>query len=139
MQEKKLAGVFQPARLLLMEQVHEAREDFQSADGALDQAEKALGSQPAVQAGYCRHRACSMAAKGKAAEADSYIERLRAIIKQTPTRSLTCEIHFATGRAWLYLRRFDDALKEEPASVRADAGVREAYLGEKDGGGGRHG
>jgi tetratricopeptide (TPR) repeat protein len=112
LQRQKMAGVFQPARLLALAQVYLAREDFENAVRALDQAEKVLGPEPGIQFSYCRHRACSLAAQGKADEAGKYIERMRAMAKQRPKRSLLWETHFSTGRAYLYLGRFDDALSE---------------------------
>lgn len=112
LQRRKLAGVFQPARLILLAQVYIAKEEFENADCALDQAEKSLGPEPGIQASYCRHRACSLAAQGKATEAETYIERMRTIVKQLPKRSLLWETHFAAGQSYLYLGRFNDALTE---------------------------
>ena len=112
LQNKKLAGVFQPARLIILAKVHIARKDFSNADLALDQAEKKLGPEPGIQMSYCRYRACSLAAQGKAAEAQDYIQRMQAIVKQLPKRSLRWETHFATGQSYLYLERFGDALTE---------------------------
>jgi tetratricopeptide (TPR) repeat protein len=112
LQRQKIAGIFQPARLLVLANVYLAREDIENAIGVLDRAEKVLGAEPGIQVVYCRHRACSFAAQGKAAEAEQYIERTRAIAKKLPKRSLVWETHFAAGRAYLYLGRFDDALSE---------------------------
>ncbi len=112
LQRRKLAGVFQPARLILLAQVYIAKEEFENADRALDQAEKSLGPEPGIQTSYCRHRACSLAAQGKVTEAENYIERMRTIVQQLPKRSLLWETHFATGQSYLHLRRFNDGLTE---------------------------
>ncbi len=112
LQRRKHAGVFQPARWLSLARVYIAREEFENAVHALDQAEKSIGPEPGGQTAYCRHRACSFAALGKASEAENYIERMREIVRQLPKRSLLWETHYATGRAYLYLGRFGDALAE---------------------------
>jgi tetratricopeptide (TPR) repeat protein len=112
LQNKKLAGVFQPARLLLLANVYLAQEDFENANRVIDQAEKKLGPEPGIQASYCRYRACCLAAQGKAKEAENHLERMRAIVKQLPKRSLIWETHFTAGRSYLYLGRPGDALAE---------------------------
>src|SRR6266498_377165 len=112
LQRKKHAGVFQPARLLFSAQVYIAWGKFEDADRALDQAEKFLGPELGLQMSYCRHRACCLAGQGKSKEAENYIERMRAIARELPKRSLVWEKHFAAGRSYLYLRRFNDALAE---------------------------
>jgi len=118
LQRKKHAGVFQPARLLFLANIYLAREDFENADRMLDQAEKLLGPQPGVQSSYCRYRAHSAAAQGKTAEAERYIERLRTLVQQLPKRSLLREAHYSTGRSYMYLKRFSDALAEFEAAER---------------------
>ena len=112
LQQKKLAGVFQPGRLLMLAHVYLAREDVENAVRALDQAEKVLGSEPGIQLSYFRHRACSFAAAGKADEAENYIKRMQAIVKEIPKRAFLWESHFSTARAYSYLGRFDEALSE---------------------------
>lgn len=112
LQNKRIAGVFQPARLIVLAKGEISREDFRGADLALDQAEKKLGREPGIQFSYCRYRASSMAAQGKVAEAEDYIHRMRTIVKELPKRSLFWETHFAAGRCYLYLSRFGDALAE---------------------------
>ena len=112
LQRRKHAGVFQPARLLRLAIVYLAKEEYENAQRVLDQAEKLLGPEPAIQSTYCQARACSLAALGKAAEAEAYIERMRAIVQQTPKRGLIYETHYATGRSYLFLGRPGDALVE---------------------------
>lgn len=112
LQNKKVAGVFPPARLIVLAQVNISREDFKAADLALDQAEKKLGPEPGIQFSYCRHRASSLAAQGKSAEAENHIQRMRAIVQELPKRSLLWETHFSAGRCHTYLGRFDDAFVE---------------------------
>lgn len=112
LQRKKHAGIFQPARLLMLANVYMEREEIDNAVRMLDQAENSIGPEPAVQTSYCRHRACSLAAQGKVSETENYIERMRAIVQQLPKRSLLWETHFAAGRAYLYLKQFSDALAE---------------------------
>ncbi|MEY2465784.1 MAG: hypothetical protein QOD03_305, partial [Verrucomicrobiota bacterium] len=119
LQRIKLAGVFPPARLILLAQVYVALEDFENADRALDQAEKSLGPEPGLQMSYCRRRACSLAGQGKSKETENYIERMRAIVRERPKRSMLWETHFATGRSYLYLRRFNDALAELTEAQRS--------------------
>lgn len=116
LQQKKHAGVFQPARLLFLAHVHIAREDFVNADHALDQAEKVVGPEPGVQMSYCRHRACSAAAQGRAAEAGQYIERMRSIVQERQKRGLQWEAHLGAGRSYLYLGRLSEALVELTAA-----------------------
>lgn len=108
----KLARFFPPARFIKLAKVYIAREEFENADRALDQAEKSLGPEPGLQMSYCRARACSLAAREKSKEAEVYIERVRAIAREFPKRSFVWEMHFAAGRSYLYLRRFSDALAE---------------------------
>ncbi|HZV36449.1 MAG TPA: hypothetical protein VFB72_17870 [Verrucomicrobiae bacterium] len=112
LQRKKLAGVFQPARLILLAQVYNSMGEFDKAAGELDEAAKSLGPEPAIQLSYCRHRACSFAGLGKAAEAESFIERMRAMVQKTPKRSLVWETHFATGQSYSYLGRSNAAIDE---------------------------
>jgi tetratricopeptide (TPR) repeat protein len=112
LKRRKLAGVFPPARLILLAQVYVALEDFENADRALDQAEKSPGPEPGIQMSYCRHRACSLAGQGKSKEAENYIERMRAIVRELPKRSLLWETHFTAGQSYWHLRRFNDALAE---------------------------
>lgn len=112
LQNKKLAGVFQPARLLMLANVYLAQEDLENANRMIDQAEKKLGPEPGMQASYCRYRACCLAAQGKATEAENHLQRMRAIVKQYPKRSLIWETHFTAGRSYLYLGRPSDALAE---------------------------
>ena len=112
LQNRKRAGVFQPARLLQLAQVHLAREDFENADRALNEAEKLLGRNPVVMAAYCCRRACCLAGQGKPAEAESHIQRMREITRELPRRSLLQETHFAAGRAYLSLGRLSEALGE---------------------------
>jgi tetratricopeptide (TPR) repeat protein len=112
LQRRKHGGVFEPARLILLAQVYVAKGEFENADRALDQAEKSIGPEPGIQTSYCRHRTCSLAAQGKATEAENYIKRMRAIVQQLPKRSLLWETHFAAGQSYLYLGRFNDALTE---------------------------
>jgi len=116
LQRTKLAGVLQPARLILLAKVFITKEEFKSADQALDQAEKVLGQEPGIQVSYFRYRACSFAAQGKASEAENYIERMRAIVQKIPKRSLLWETHFTAGRCYLYLGRLADALAELTAA-----------------------
>lgn len=112
LQNKKLAGVFQPARLLVLANVYLVQEDLENASRVIDQAEKKLGPEPGIQASYCRYRACCLAAQGKATEAEHHLERMRAIVKQLPKRSLIWETHFTAARSYLYLGRPGDALAE---------------------------
>lgn len=112
LQRKKLAGVFQPSRLLVLAEVCLAKEDLEQAQATLDQAEKCLGPQPGIQSSYCRLRACSFAAQGKGAEAEDYIQRLRSMTKQFPRRSLLWEARLAIGRSCFYLKRFPEAVAE---------------------------
>ena len=112
LQNKKRAGVFQPARLLHLAQVHLAREDFESADRALNEAEKLLSRNRVVMAAYHGRRACCLAGQGKTAEAESSLERLREIVKELPKRSLLWETHFAACRSYFHLGRFNEALAE---------------------------
>jgi tetratricopeptide (TPR) repeat protein len=112
LQRKKLAGIFPPAQLILLAQVYISLEDFENADRALDQAEKSLGPEPGLQMSYCRHRACSLARQGKSKEAEDYIGRMRAIVKELPKRSLLWETHFTAGQSYFHLRRFNEALAE---------------------------
>jgi tetratricopeptide (TPR) repeat protein len=112
LQGKKLAGVFQPARLLQLAHVHVAHEKFEEAVKMLDQAEKTMGPELGIQTSYCRHRACSCAGLGNTVEAEKYIERMRALVQKTPKRSLLWETHFAAGQSYFYLGRFSDALAE---------------------------
>jgi tetratricopeptide (TPR) repeat protein len=112
LQQKKVAGIFPPVRLIMLAQVYVAREDFENAERALDQAEKSMGPEPGLQMSYCRHRACCLAGQGKIKEAENYIERMRAITRELPKRSLLWEAHFTAGRVYLYLGRFNDALAE---------------------------
>jgi tetratricopeptide (TPR) repeat protein len=112
LQRTKLAGVFQPARLIVLAKVYIAREEFENANLALDQAEKALGAEPGVQTSYFRYRACCLAAQGKPAEAENFVERMRAVVQKLPKRSLLWETHYATGESYLYLGRARDALVE---------------------------
>jgi tetratricopeptide (TPR) repeat protein len=116
LQNRKLAGVRQPIRLLLLAKVHLIREDFESANLALDQAEKVLGPEPSIQAAYCQNRARCLAAQGKATEAENYINRLRAIVQPLPKRSLLQESHLAVGISYWYLGRPGDALAELTAA-----------------------
>lgn len=109
---RKLAGVYPPARFLKLARVYLAMEDFEKAHQALDQAEKSLGPQQGLQMSYCRLRACSFGGQGKTREAEVYIERLRAMAKERPRRSVLREIHSGVGRAYLYLKRFNDAVGE---------------------------
>lgn len=118
LKNKKLAGIYQPARLIMMAQVYIAREEFAKADLALDEAEKTLGAEPAIQAAYCRYRANSLAAQGRATEAEGYIARLRTMAQQIPKRSRLWEIHSAIGRSYMYLRRYGDALSEYTEAQR---------------------
>jgi len=112
LQNKKIAGVRQPARLILIAKMHIARKDFPSADRALDEAEKKLGSEPGIQMSYCRYRALSFAAQGKPLETGDYVERLRRTVKERPKRSLLWETHFVTGQTCFYLGQLGDALAE---------------------------
>jgi tetratricopeptide (TPR) repeat protein len=112
LRQKKHAGVFQPSRFLQLSEVYLNLEDFKNADLALDRAEKSLGSEPGIQASYCRLRACSFAGQGKAVEAENYLDRLRAIATERPKRSLVSEAHSAAGKSYFYLHRFTDALTE---------------------------
>lgn len=109
---RKLAGVFPPARFLKLARVYIAMEDFGKADEALDKAGKSLGPEPGLQMSYWRQRACSFAGQGKGAEAETFLERMRALIKTYSKRSFLWETHYAAGRAYLYLKRFNDALAE---------------------------
>jgi tetratricopeptide (TPR) repeat protein len=118
LQRRKHAGFFQPARLILLAKVYLAREEFENADRALDQAEKVMGPEPGLQATYCQIRACSLAAQGKAAEAENYIGRMRVIAQATPKRSLFWETHCAAARSYLHLGRPGDALAELSAAQR---------------------
>jgi tetratricopeptide (TPR) repeat protein len=112
LKRKKIAGVFPPARLILLAHVYVMMEDFANADRALDEAEKSLGPEPGLQMSYARHRACSFAGQGKSEEAETYLQRMRAIVKELPKRSLLWESHAATGRAYLYLGKNSEALAE---------------------------
>ena len=116
LQRRKRAGFFPPARLQLLAKVYLAREEFENADRVLDQAEKMLGPEPGLQASYCQHRACSLAAQGKAAEAENCLERMRAIVRELPKRSLLLETHYAAVRSYLYLGKSRDALAELTAA-----------------------
>ena len=109
---KKLVGIFPPAQQLKLARVYLTQEEFDKAVSALNEAEKSLGPNPGLQAVYCHYRAESFAALGKADEAENYIERMRAIVKQTPKRQLRRETHSATGRSYLYLQKFGEALAE---------------------------
>jgi tetratricopeptide (TPR) repeat protein len=112
LQRKKLAAIFPPARFLKLATVYAVMEDFEQAHRALDEAEKLLGSNPSLRSIYCRLRACSFAGQGKSKEAEDYIERLRAIVRELPKRSLLWDSHFGVGRAYFYLGRYKDALAE---------------------------
>jgi tetratricopeptide (TPR) repeat protein len=112
LERMKLAGVFPPFRLLMRASVYLAREDFESANGVLDQAEIVMGPEPGIQALYCHHHACSLADQGKTDEVENYLERLCAIVRQLPKRSLLWESHFAAGRSYLQLGRPGAALVE---------------------------
>lgn len=112
LQNKKLASFFPPARLVMLAHVYNASEDFENADRVLNEAEKALGPKPGLQMSYCRERACSLAGKQEPEEAEKYIHRMRAIAGELPKRAMLWELHFSTGRAYFYLRRFSDALAE---------------------------
>lgn len=119
LQRRKLAGVFQPARLLALAQVYLAQEEFENAARVLDHAEKSLGPEPGIQSSYCRYRACSLAGLGNAAETDTYIARLRTLLQTLPKRSLLWETHLYVGRAHLSLGRFSAALAELMEAERA--------------------
>ena len=119
LQDKKLASVFQPARLLLLAHVLLAQDDVENAVHALDYAEKLLGPMEAIQASYCQYRAWSLAAQGKASEAETYLDRVRAIVQQLPKRSMRWEAHSVAGRVYLYLGRLDKALVESMEAQRA--------------------
>ncbi len=112
LKHRKFAKFFPPARMIMLAQVYNAREDFENAGRALDEAEKSLGPEPGLQMAYCRQRACSYAGLGKDAEAERHIERMRAIVEELPKRSFLWESHFATARSYLHLRRFNDAIAE---------------------------
>lgn len=112
LQQRKLAGVFQPARLVLLAGVYMSIERFEDAARALDQAEKVLGPEPGGQISYWRHRACCLAAQQKPAETENCIGRMREMVQQLPARAFLLETHFAAGRSYLYLGRFQDALDE---------------------------
>ena len=70
LQGRKLAGVYQPARWIMLAGVYLDQEAFENADHALDEAEKSLGSNRVLQISYCRTLARSHAAQGKSREAD---------------------------------------------------------------------
>lgn len=112
LQQRKLEKIFPPARMIMLAQVYNSREDFENAGLALDEAEKSLGPEPGLQMAYCRQRACCYAGLGKEVETERYIERMRAIAKELPKRSFFWESHSATARSYLHLRRFKDALAE---------------------------
>jgi tetratricopeptide (TPR) repeat protein len=112
LQGRKLAGVFQPARWIILAGVYLDQEAFENVDRALDEAEKSLGSSPVMQISLCRTRARSYAAQGRSTEADDYIVRTRLLLQQFPNRSTVMETHLAIGRSYLSLRRFNDALVE---------------------------
>jgi tetratricopeptide (TPR) repeat protein len=112
LQRRKIAGIFPPIRLIMQAQVYVAMEDFESAHRMLDQAEKSMGPKPAIQMTYCRHRACSFAGQGKGTEAETYLERMREVMKGVRKRSMLWESHYGAARAYLYLKRFNDALAE---------------------------
>lgn len=113
LQRRRLTGVFPPIRLIVLAQIYIAMEDFANADRMLDQAEKCMGPQPALQASYCRQRATSFAGQGNDREAENHLERMRAIVKkECPRRSLHWETRFTAGRVYLYLKRFNEALAE---------------------------
>ena len=112
LQQKKLAGVFPSVRLIMLARVYLVMEDFEKAGEMLDAAEKSFGPEPGLQLSYYHHRAFCFAGRGKSKEADDCIERMRAIVKETPKRSRIWETHFAAGRSHLYLQRFGDAVAE---------------------------
>ena len=109
---RKLAGVFPPARFMKLARVYIATGDFAKADEALDQAGKSLGPEPGLQMSYWRHRAFSFAGQGKAVEAETFLERMRTLLKTYPKRAFQWETRYAAGRAYLYLKRFNEALAE---------------------------
>jgi tetratricopeptide (TPR) repeat protein len=112
LKRKKLAGIFPPARWIMLARVYIAMGNFEKALQMLDEAEKSLGSEPALQLSCCRNRARCLAGMGKGEEAERYLERMRAMARETPKRSTMWESHFAAGRAYLSLGRFDEALGE---------------------------
>ncbi len=112
LQRQKLAGIFQPARLLGLARVYLVREEFENAARLLDQTEKSLGPEPGLQASYFGQRACALAGQGKTGETEQYIQCMRVLARQLSKRSMLCETQFAAGQAYFYLGRFGDALAE---------------------------
>jgi tetratricopeptide (TPR) repeat protein len=112
LKQLKLAGIFPPARWIKLAQVHIASKDFASADHALDRAEKSLGPEPGLRAGYHRCRARSFAEQGKGPEAEKHLEHLRVIVKERPKRGLLWELHYTAGQSYLNLNRLNEALAQ---------------------------
>jgi tetratricopeptide (TPR) repeat protein len=112
LQGRTLAGVNQPVRWISLADVYLEQEAFKNADGALDEAEKSLGSNRILQICYWRARTRSQAGQGKSVEADDCIAHVRAMTKLLNRRSTVMETHFAIGRSYLPLRRFGEALVE---------------------------
>jgi tetratricopeptide (TPR) repeat protein len=112
LQSKKIEGIFQPIRLLLLASVYNAGEEFQKAEQVLDQVDKALGPEPVIRASYYRNRAFCSAGKGQVALALGYIEQTRSLTSQSSRRSAIWDSHFVIGRAYIYLGRFKEAFAE---------------------------
>jgi tetratricopeptide (TPR) repeat protein len=112
LQGRRLAGVYQPVRWIMLASVYVEQEAFENADRTLDEVEKSLGSNRVLQIAYCRTRARSHAAQGRSAEANECIARVRVMMQEFSSRSTAMEVHLAIGRSYLSLRRFGEALAE---------------------------
>lgn len=110
LQQKKLTGVRQPARLLMLASTYISHEKFDLALVALEQAEKTMGKEPVIQCSYCRLSAVSVAATGKVLEAEDFIKRALDIARKYPKRSTLWETHLGICRTYWYLKRYGEAL-----------------------------